>query len=134
MLEGDPNRATHLHILSTVLSTRYETEGKLDDLNRAIECSQDVVKQIPKENSSRARRLIYLSQGFSTRYEKEKKLDALNGSIEPGQIAVNLTPKEDPDRAGSLRNLGKCLGMRYRKKRSSLTSITQSNKIKSLLA
>lgn len=41
---GDPDRAGYLSNLSNRLSTRYEREGKLDDLTQAIERSEEAYK------------------------------------------------------------------------------------------
>ena len=44
--DGNPNRAGRLNDLSSHLSTRYEREGKLENLTQAIKYSQEAVNRL----------------------------------------------------------------------------------------
>ena len=110
---GNPHRARRLDNLSIHLRTRYETEGRPEDLDQAIEHSQEAVDLTPASNPDRVRYLSNLSDLLRTRYERVGWLKNLDQAIEHSQEAVNLTSAGNPDRARYLDNLSDLLRTRY---------------------
>lgn len=95
--EGNSDRARYLGNLSICLSTRYEVEGKLDDINKATKYSQGAVILTPEGSSGQATCLNNLSNRLNLRYKREKKLDDINQAIKYGQDAIFLTSDGSPD-------------------------------------
>lgn len=93
------DREAYISSLIFPLNTRSEKDGKLDDVNRVIEHSQDAVNLTSEGNPNRAGCLSNPSHCLSTRYEREAKLDDLKREIVLGQNAFNLTGKENFNRA-----------------------------------
>ena len=115
---GNPHRARRLDNLSIHLRTRYETEGRPEDLDQAIEHSQEAVDLTPASNPDRVRYLSNLSDLLRTRYERVGWLKNLDQAIEHSQEAVNLTSAGNPDRARYLYNLSIYLSYRFQREGS----------------
>lgn len=74
---GIPIEQRHLSNLSNSLSMRYQREGKKDDLNQAIEYSEDAVDLKFEEDPYRAQHINNLTNALRMRDEKEGKSEDL---------------------------------------------------------
>ena len=108
-----PDRAGRLNNFSIYLITRYESEGRLEDLAQAIKHSQEALDLISTSNPERAELLYTLSKNLNTRYIREKRLEDLDQAIKCSQEAVNLTSTSNPKRGAFLNRLGYHLSTRY---------------------
>ena len=89
--DSNPNKASRLSNLSNHFSTRYERDGKPEDLTQAIKHSQEAVNLIPDDNTDRAGYLYNFSNHLSTRYERDVKLEDLAQAFVWGGQHVNAS-------------------------------------------
>src|SRR5208282_2158398 len=104
--------------LGDMLRTRFERNGRLDDLEEAIEVCKYVVRHTPHSHLPYASRLNNLGNVHQIRYEWHRltgsKWDIadLNEAVERKAEAVKCIPEGHPSRAILLNNYGSAL--RYR--------------------
>ena len=114
--ENHRNQTTlaYLHnSLSNALNLRFKWEGSMEDLNRAVDASEDAVKLIPGEHSIRPVFLNNLCIVLSCRYDHRGSLDDLNRAIDVAEELVTQTPKWHAGRWSRLNNLGGYLKRRF---------------------
>jgi protein involved in temperature-dependent protein secretion len=92
---------------------RFDQTGAIDDLNHAVEATDEAVKATPSDHPNRAFYLNNLGIWLGTRFRRTGAMDDLNHAVEAIDKAVKATPSDHPYRARYLNNLGICLGMRF---------------------
>jgi hypothetical protein len=108
-----PDRPGRLTNLGNWLGTRFEQTGLVEDLNRAVEVSDEAVTAIPLDHPDRASCLGNLGNWLGKRFKQTGVIDDLNRAVEASDEAVTTTPLGHPDRAGRLGNLGNWLVTRF---------------------
>ena len=96
-----------------VLLRRYRAQGRVQDLDRALELWRQAVKLTPPDSPKLPGYLNNLGAGLSGRYERAGRLEDLEEAIGVYRRAVELTPVGSPDMPGYLNNLGTGLSGRY---------------------
>ena len=96
-----------------VLLRRYRAQGRVQDLDRALELWRQAVKLTPPDSPKLPGYLNNLGAGLSGRYERAGRLEDLEEAIGVYRQAVELTPADSPDMPGYLNNLGNGLRNRY---------------------
>ena len=96
-----------------VFLRRYWARGRVDDLNRALECWQQAVQRTPADSPDLPGYLNNLGTGLSDRYARSGQLADLEEAIRVYQQAVQRTPPDSPDLPSLLTNLGTGLSDRY---------------------
>jgi len=92
---------------------QYRTNGKVADLNRAVECWHAALKLTPSNSPDRPVRLNNLGAGLRNRYSRTGKLADLEDAIAAFEQAVQATPPNSLDRPVRLGDLGRGLFERY---------------------
>jgi tetratricopeptide (TPR) repeat protein len=108
--DGDSNCLTNL---STVLFSRYERFGCLDDLESTISGLQEAIRLTADDSLALPYRLSDLGVALRSRYERTGDLVSLAQAISASQRAVELTNEDTPDWAVHLGNLGLVLHSRF---------------------
>ncbi|EJT69155.1 hypothetical protein GGTG_13264 [Gaeumannomyces tritici R3-111a-1] len=106
-------RMSQRAMLGSLLGTRFERTGSMDDLNRAVEVANMAVDATPQNHPNRAGWLSNLGNHLGRRFERTGPMDDLNRAVEVANMAVDATPQNHPDRAAMLYNLGNWLGTRF---------------------
>jgi CHAT domain-containing protein len=96
---------------------RYWAQGRVTDLDRALELWSEAVQTTPPDSPDRPSILTNLGTGLSDRYARSGRLEDLEQAITVFQQAVATTPPDSPDRPGYLTNLGNGLRDRYARTR-----------------
>ncbi|KAM5345797.1 hypothetical protein ACJ41O_011658 [Fusarium nematophilum] len=113
----DPNRFEQLKAIGHRLGTRFEHEGDMEDLTRAIEVTEMAIDALAPEHGDEARAdmIAELGHWLYTHYAHTKSLDSLNRSIIVTDQALTAMPEddEDPERAAVLGDLGNRLHERF---------------------
>jgi tetratricopeptide (TPR) repeat protein len=102
-----------LNNIGGVFLRRYWSAGRLPDLNQALHCWEQAVKQSPTDSPNLAGYLNNLGIGLSDRYARTRDPADLVRAIEVYEQAVAQTPESSPDLPGYLNNLGTGLRDRY---------------------
>ena len=105
----------YLNNLGNELGTRFYRIGAMNDINRAVEVADIVVKATPHDHSNRAIYLNSLGSWLSTRFERTGSIDDLDYAVKVADMTVDVTPQDHPNRAIYLRSLGDLLGIRSRR-------------------
>ena len=88
-----------------VLLRRYRAQGRVQDLDRALELWRQAVKLTPPDSPKLPGYLNNLGTGLSGRYERAGRLEDLEEAIGVYRRAVKLTPADSPDLRIYLNNL-----------------------------
>lgn len=102
---NDP-QAIVLTNLGKMLSIRYERFRTVNDLNRAIDITEEAVGAIDPDNPERAFILWNLGAMLGTRYQLLGGIEDLSQAIKWAEGAVTATPVTHPDRPSRLNNVG----------------------------
>jgi hypothetical protein len=89
----NPNRPFMLSNLGNSLSIRYERDQDIEDLNAAIDITQQALAAAPAGPSSVAA-LNNLGLSLTRRYERTGNIDDLNAGIAAQQAAVAAAPAD----------------------------------------
>jgi len=92
---------------------QYLANGKVADLNRAVECWQEARKLTLSTSPDRSSWLNNLGVGLHNRYARSGDLADLEAAITAYQQAIQATPPDSPDRPRYVDNLGTGLHNRY---------------------
>lgn len=112
---GHPIRATVLSNLGITLRIGSEHTGSgLEDLDAAVEASQEAVHAITAEHPRRGAYLSNFGNTLRSRFERTNGLADLDAAIATFREAVQATPSDHPDRTAYLSNLGDSLQARFR--------------------
>jgi hypothetical protein len=95
------------------LVARFNREGDMNDLSRAIEATNMAANATPHDHPDRAVMLSNLGVSLGTRFDCIGDIDDLTRAIDVAGMAVNATPQDHPNRARHLSNLGNRLGTRF---------------------
>ncbi|KAF8691882.1 hypothetical protein RHS03_08700, partial [Rhizoctonia solani] len=93
----------------------FQRYGKLDDIEKAIECDNKALSLIPYDNSAIAGQLTKLGINYSERFKRTGDMNDLAKSIEYSSRVVELTPDNHPDLPQHLASLGVDYGDRFRR-------------------
>ena len=88
-----------------VLLRRYRAQGRVQDLDRALELWRQAVKLTPPDSPKLPGYLNNLGAGLSGRYERAGRPEDLEEAIGVYRRAVKLTPADSPDLRIYLNNL-----------------------------
>jgi CHAT domain-containing protein len=103
-------------ILDTVGSgsyQRYEMEGELDDLNWALRCSREAVKQVQIGSPQWVGGMHQIGVQLRKRFDHAGDLRDLNDAIDAAEQAVKHSPAESINLPICLNSLGHALKRRY---------------------
>src|SRR5437667_383065 len=89
-----------------VLLRRYRAQGRVQDLDRALELWRQAVKLTPPDSPKLPGYLNNLGAGLSGRYERAGRLEDLEEAIGVYRQAVELVPADSPDMPGYLNTSG----------------------------
>ncbi|TDD85400.1 CHAT domain-containing protein [Actinomadura rubrisoli] len=103
MPEHDPRRGLYLVDFSLVLQLRYENNGDLNDVRKAVRAAHDAAP-FP-DGGMPAKRLNVLGTALRTWYEQTGEPAALSEAITVGRQAVDVIPDGDPNHGTCLANL-----------------------------
>jgi tetratricopeptide (TPR) repeat protein len=103
-------RTTTLLNLSLVLARRFQRDGRLDDLNRAIAIDESLAEQPPSDRTPRSTVLGNHGTNLLTRYEMTHEPGDLRQAIEALTQAVQVAMPGSTDLARHLTTLGNALG------------------------
>ncbi len=92
---------------------RYQVQGQLADLTRALQLWQMAVQRTPPDSPDLPGYLNNLGNGLHDRYARTGQLADLEEAIRVCQQAVQLTPRDSPDLSSFLNTLGNGLSDRY---------------------
>lgn len=106
-------RLTMLNETATSYFHRYWAVGTNEDLERALLCWLEAVKQAPPDFPDLPNYLNSLGNGFLERYAHHGHFDDLKYAIEAFEQAVQQTSIDSPVLPGYLSNLGNGLYTRY---------------------
>ncbi|KAL5598291.1 hypothetical protein FOBRF1_012084 [Fusarium oxysporum] len=111
-------RAGHLDTLREQLLRRFSRSEAIEDLNEAIEVTENLVTITAINNPKRPRRLYSLGTLLATRFEHQKAIQDLDRAIELYKASLNLLPPNSPRRAFPLSGLGTLLEDRFKHTRA----------------
>jgi tetratricopeptide (TPR) repeat protein len=111
--QGHPERAMRLSNLGDALLWRFQRDGALDDLERAVDADTEAVTITPQGHPERARYLSNLGDALLSRFRRDGALDDLERAVDADTEAVTITPQGHPERARYLSNLGSALQERF---------------------
>ncbi|KAH6962517.1 CHAT domain-containing protein [Ilyonectria sp. MPI-CAGE-AT-0026] len=112
MPQGELDHAL-LRDLATHLSLRFQRQGSINDLNRAIEVATRAVDALPQDHSDVVTNCINLGSFFDMRFDQTGSMDDLNHAVDFATKGVNGLSPNDPKRPISLSNLGYSIGKRF---------------------
>ena len=96
-----------------VFARRHSAQGRMGDLDRALELWQAAVAETPAGSPDRPMFLSNLGNGLSARFARNGRMQDLEEAIRVYEAAVAETPAGSPDRPGYLNNLGTGLSDRF---------------------
>ncbi|KAG9312086.1 hypothetical protein JVU11DRAFT_7369 [Chiua virens] len=111
--EGHAHHTTILNNLGFSYSLYYDREGKLSDLNRAIEIGEKRLGLCPSGHPEHATALGWLSTFLYRMYLIQGNQKDLDMIIEMHQKRLDLCPPRHEDHATALGNLAVTLRLRY---------------------
>ncbi|NKY37231.1 CHAT domain-containing protein [Nocardia speluncae] len=95
--------------------TRFEREGMVADVDRAIDLAEHAIAATPIEHHNWAGLQSNLGNACRVRFEHVGAAADLNRAIKVGEKAVTATPTDDPELASRLSNLGIAYMARFRR-------------------
>jgi tetratricopeptide (TPR) repeat protein len=104
-----PQHNRHLSDLCGTLIRKYESAGKLSDLEEAIRYGQAAVDATPEGDPNRCLYLSNLSAGWQLRFSHTGRLEDLERAVRLGEDAVAATPDDHHSRGMFLSNYGVAL-------------------------
>jgi tetratricopeptide (TPR) repeat protein len=113
--QGHPERAMRLSNLGDALLCRFQRDGALDDLERAVDAEAEAVTITPQGHPERALYLSNLGDALLCRFQRDGALDDLERAVDVEAEAVTITPQGHPERALYLSNLGDALLCRFQR-------------------
>jgi len=96
-----------------VFARRHSAQGRMGDLDRALELWQAAVAETPAGSPDRPMFLSNLGNGLSARFARNGRMQDLEEAIRVYEAAVAETPAGSPDRPSRLNNLGNGLRSRF---------------------
>jgi len=96
-----------------VFARRHSAQGRMGDLDRALELWQAAVAETPAGSPDRPMFLSNLGNGLSARFARNGRMQDLEEAIRVYEAAVAETPAGSPDRPSRLNNLGNGLRARF---------------------
>jgi len=106
-------RSALINDAGSVFIRCYWHNGRLPDLERAIQLWQQAVQLTPPDSPDRPMYLSNLGNGLNDRYIHTGSMADLDEAIRITQEAVQLTSEDSPERPGYLTSLGNGLKDRY---------------------
>jgi Tetratricopeptide repeat len=94
-LKDHPGRVGSLINLGACLGRRFEQTGAMDDLNHALEATDEAVKATPLDHLGRAGCLNNLGNLLGRRFERTGATDDPNHAVEATDKAVKAAPSDD---------------------------------------
>lgn len=94
---------------------KFERQGDLNDLDKAIQSASKAVVATPRDHPTRHGILNNTSNLFQKRFERLGTLDDLEKAIQASEEVVTGTPTGHVDRPGRLSNMGNQYLRRYRR-------------------
>jgi tetratricopeptide (TPR) repeat protein len=107
-----PDRPLLLSNLVVALHTRYDREGKSQDLRAALEFFPEILESTSPVDYYFPARVSNFGICLMSRWERTGNLADLDAAVEQLRRAVAVTPENDPRRIGPLVNLGNALRRR----------------------
>ncbi|EJD02896.1 TPR-like protein [Fomitiporia mediterranea MF3/22] len=99
--------------LAHSLCTRFQQNGRPEELTEAIELRRAILECHPEGHPDRAMSLTNFALSLHTRFQQRGRSEDLDKAIELNQAALDLYPEGHPDRSMSLNNLANSLSTRF---------------------
>ncbi len=109
---GHDNYRVHINNLSMALKAKYERDGGLENLTRAVELAQQVVAMTPEQSADRGDALTNLG-GIWRRMREAAGDSYLDAEVDAFVGAAELQVADAPNRPGWLNNASVGLHQRY---------------------
>lgn len=110
---AESERGKFSDAVGIALLDRYEQNGSINDLHRAITMEEHAIESIPKDHSDRPLYLHNLATALQTRSDVTGSMDDLNHAIENAQQAVDSMAHSRPECPCILNNLSNALQTRF---------------------
>jgi tetratricopeptide (TPR) repeat protein len=94
-----------LNNFANALQQRFELSGSIDDLNRAIQITEQHITGMPEHYPHLDGVLNNLVVALRRRFERIQSIDDLNRAIDLNEKVIELTPEDHPHHTGRLNNL-----------------------------
>ncbi|MFI6056125.1 CHAT domain-containing protein [Streptomyces violascens] len=107
------DRAMHLSNLGNALMSRFQHQGRLEDLDEGIDATRRAVTVACHENDELARYHANLTHALTLRHERTRRPKDLDEAVDAGRASVSLISNNHPERSRFLANLSGALRARY---------------------
>ncbi|KAL8724774.1 MAG: hypothetical protein Q9181_006678 [Wetmoreana brouardii] len=104
--------------LGRLLVIRHQQTGSMEDFERSIEVSEQMIKAMPLDHIDRTDRPIALGKWSYQRFQRFRSIKDIDRVVRMNEEVVSAVSLDNPDRAGHLNNLGLALEGRFEQTRS----------------
>jgi len=83
--------------LGSMLGTRFQRIGSIEDLNRTMDVANMAVDATPQDHPNRAIYLNNLGSWLGTQFKRIGSIEDFNHAVDIANMAVDATPQDYPD-------------------------------------